>query len=65
MLVVTRLALVAILSAWSLSAVAQQHTMRVRGTIEKLDCNVLSVKASDGTALQITLTDKVQVVAVV
>jgi len=64
MLVVTRLALVAILSVWSLSAVAQQQTLRVRGTIEKLDGNVLSVKASDGAALQITLTDKVQVVAV-
>ena len=65
MLVVTRLALVAILSVWTLSAWAQQPPLRLRGTIEALDGNVLSVKTNDGAAHKITLTDNVTVVAVV
>ena len=65
MLVIWRVAVAAILSLSTLSAWAQQpQTMRVRGTIDNLDGNVLSVKASDGATLQIRLTDNVQVVAV-
>ena len=46
------------------SASAQQPTTRVRGTIEKLDGNVLVVKSRDGAELHITLTDNAQVVGV-
>ncbi|HKF99614.1 MAG TPA: hypothetical protein VKB15_03265 [Xanthobacteraceae bacterium] len=46
------------------SASAQQQTMRVRGTIEKLDGNTLMVKSREGADLSITLTDNVQVVGV-
>jgi len=46
------------------SASAQQQTMRVRGTIEKLDGNTLMVKSREGVNLSVTLTDNVQVVGV-
>ncbi|MFL5103154.1 MAG: hypothetical protein ACJ8E5_21370 [Xanthobacteraceae bacterium] len=46
------------------SASAQQQTMRVRGTIEKLDGNTLMVKSREGANLSVTLTDNVQVVGV-
>jgi len=46
------------------SASAQQQTTRVRGTIEKLDGNVLMVKSREGADLHITLTDNAQVVGV-
>jgi hypothetical protein len=46
------------------SASAQQQTMRVRGTIEKLDGNTLMVKSREGADLGVTLTDNVQVVGV-
>ncbi|MFL5098740.1 MAG: hypothetical protein ACJ8ES_25835 [Xanthobacteraceae bacterium] len=46
------------------SASAQQQTMRVRGTIEKLDGNTLMVKSREGADLSVTLTDNVQVVGV-
>jgi hypothetical protein len=46
------------------SAAAQQQTMRVRGTVEKLDGNMLMVKSRDGAELHIMLTDNVNVVGV-
>ena len=50
----------------SSSAFAQQpQTQRVRGTIEKIDGNALSVKSRDGGALTVMLTGNVQVVGVV
>jgi hypothetical protein len=54
----------ALLAAASLSASAQQQTTRVRGTIEKLDGNVLMVKSREGADLHIALTDNAQVVGV-
>jgi hypothetical protein len=45
------------------SPASAQQTVRVRGTIEKLDGNTLSVKSRDGD-LKITLTDNVMVVGV-
>jgi hypothetical protein len=54
------LAVVAMIS----SAAAQQQTMRVRGTVEKLDGNMLMVKSRDGAELHIMLTDNVNVVGV-
>ena len=59
-----RLMLVAaMITAWCTPAAAQ--TMRVRGTIEKANGNVLSLKSSDGAELKLTLTDKAMIVAVV
>jgi hypothetical protein len=48
-------------SAWA----QQEQTIRIRGTIEKLDGNTLSVKSREGTELGIKLTDDVRVVDVV
>src|SRR5262245_58185971 len=59
-----RLAAVVALAAATICSTAAQQTVRVRGTIEKLDGNVLSVKSRDGAALTIRLTDNVQVVGV-
>src|SRR5262249_49443729 len=54
----------ALLAAAISSASAQQQTTRVRGTIEKLDGNVLMVKSREGADLHITLTENAQVVGV-
>jgi hypothetical protein len=42
----------------------QPQPTRIRGTIEKLDGNTLSVKSRDGAEMQIRLTDDVRVVDV-
>lgn len=42
----------------------QPQGTRIRGTIEKLDGNVLSVKSNDGATMQVTLAPNVQVVGV-
>jgi hypothetical protein len=61
---IIRLALAgAIIAAGCTAATAQ--TIRVRGTIEKVDGNVLSLKSIDGADLKLTLTDKAMIVAVV
>ncbi|HEY2137351.1 MAG TPA: hypothetical protein VGH49_15775 [Xanthobacteraceae bacterium] len=63
-----RLLAVSILAAAlaATSALAQQpQTMRVRGAIEKLDGNALTVKAADGAVVTLTLTADAQVVGVV
>ncbi|HEY1361925.1 MAG TPA: hypothetical protein VGF60_06750 [Xanthobacteraceae bacterium] len=50
----------------SLPVAAQQaQTVRLRGTIEKVDGNTLAVKARDGAQLSVRLTDKAQIVGVV
>jgi hypothetical protein len=60
----SRLMLVgAIAAVFCASAAAQ--TLRLRGTIEKADGSVLSLKASDGATLKLTLTDDARIVAVV
>src|SRR5690242_16798789 len=41
------------------------QTVRLRGTIEKADGNVLALKAPDGTAIRLTLANNAQVIAVV
>src|SRR5258708_7405397 len=53
----------AIIAASCATATAQ--TLRVRGTIEKADGNVLSLKSTDGAAVKLTLTDDARIVAVV
>ena len=58
---------VALLMAVGASGVSAQQpqTMRVRGTIEKVDGNTVVVKATDGAAVTLTLTANAQIVGVV
>jgi len=53
----------AIIAASCTAATAQ--TLRVRGTIEKVDGNVLTLKSTDGAQLKLTLTENAMIVAVV
>jgi hypothetical protein len=56
----------ALAAAFALSSVsAQAQNVRVRGTIEKLDGNVLTVKSRDGVELKLTLKDNVRIAGVV
>jgi hypothetical protein len=59
-----RLLLVGAIAA-ALCTAATAQTLRVRGTIEKADGNVLTLKSSDGAQLKLTLTDDARIVAVV
>lgn len=48
------------------AAIAQQAQMvRLRGTVEKLDGNVVSIKLSDGASSTLTLSDNALIVGVV
>lgn len=47
------------------SACAQAQNVRVRGAIEKLDGNILTVKSRDGAELKLTLKDNVRIAGVV
>ena len=66
---VTRRALVgaALITAFAVSSASAQQpqTQRVRGTIEKVDGNTLSVKARDGAVLTVALAGNATVVGVV
>ena len=53
----------AIVGVFCVSATAQ--TLRVRGTIEKADGNVLTLKSTDGAELRLTLTGDARIVALV
>ena len=53
----------AIVAASCMAATAQ--TVRLRGTIEKADGNVLTLKSSEGADFKLTLTENAMVVAVV
>jgi hypothetical protein len=55
----------ALLAAISVSAAFAQQTVRVRGAIEKVDGNTLSVKPDDGAVVALTLTNDATVVSVV
>jgi hypothetical protein len=57
-------ALVTVLAVSSASA-QQAQTQRVRGTIEKVDGNTLSVKARDGAVLTVALASNVTIIGVV
>jgi hypothetical protein len=56
---------VAAVVAVCFASAQQPQTVRVRGTIEKVDGNLLVVKSRDDTDLHITLTNNVQVIGVV
>jgi hypothetical protein len=47
------------------SSVAAQDTVRVRGTIERVDGPVYVVKSRDGSEVKVTLTDDAPVVAII
>jgi hypothetical protein len=56
----------ALAATFVLSSVsAQAQNVRVRGTIEKLDGNTLSVKSRDGAPLKLVLKDNVRIAGVV
>src|SRR2546426_1750870 len=59
-----RLALAGAIIAASCAAATAQ-TLRVRGTIEKVDGNVLTLRSTDGAELKLTLSDNALIVAVV
>jgi hypothetical protein len=52
-----------IVAAFSSTATAQQP-LRIRGTIEKADGNVLTLKSADGSETKLTLTENAMIVAV-
>ena len=52
----------AMIAAYCTAATAQ--TLRVRGTIQKVDGNVLTLKSTDGAELKLALTDNAMIVAV-
>jgi hypothetical protein len=47
------------------SVAAQAQNVRVRGTIEKVDGNVVTVKSRDGAELKLTLKDNARIAGVV
>jgi len=51
--------------AWSPSSAQQPQTVRLRGVIEKVDGNTLTVKGKDGAAVTLNLGGNALVVAVV
>ena len=56
----------ALLMTMGSAAVAQQaQTVRLRGTVENLDGNVVSIKLSDGASSKLTLSDNALIVGVV
>ncbi len=61
--ILTGAAVVAALALTTLGAQAQN--VRVRGTIEKLDGNIVTVKSREGAELKLVLKDNVRVVGVV
>src|SRR5258708_34347719 len=50
----------ALLAAITASSAFAQQTVRVRGAVEKVDGNTLSVKADDGAVVTLTLTNDAQ-----
>src|SRR5262245_29511193 len=60
-----RIVLAAAIASVVMSAASAQQATRVRGTIESLDGDTLTVKARDGATLQVMLKSNAQVVGVV
>jgi len=61
----TRTLTVAAVVTIALSSSVCAQTQRVRGTLEKVEGNTLTVKPKEGASLTLKLTDKAQIVAVV
>src|SRR5919197_1292986 len=51
-------------AAMAAAAASAQQSARVRGTIDKVDGNTLSIKSRDGADLKITLANNAMVVGV-
>jgi hypothetical protein len=64
MLKTIQIVLVGLMIAVS-SATATAQAMRMRGTVEKVDADVLTVKSSDGSDIKLTVNDKTVIVGVV
>ena len=58
---------VAVLASLGLSSASAQQpqTVRIRGTVEKVDGNTVAVKATDGAALTLTLTANAAIIGIV
>jgi hypothetical protein len=54
-----------VVAAFAVASAFAQQTMRIRGTVEVVDGNSLTVKAPDGASLKVKLANNVQVVGVV
>ena len=54
----------AVLAAVGVSGASAQQTMRIRGTVEKVDGNTVVVKATDGKDVTLTLTANAVIVGV-
>ncbi|HKW39301.1 MAG TPA: hypothetical protein VJO54_15995 [Burkholderiales bacterium] len=59
------IAILSVAVSWQVIAQAPQQGVRVRGTIEKVDGNVLSVKSTDGHAMRIALSDDARIISVI
>jgi len=61
----TFVASLAVLSVLATAASAQQPpTVRIRGTIEKVDGNMLSIKTREGTDVKVKMTDDIGVISI-
>src|SRR5215475_9333982 len=60
-----RMIVAAMALAVGVSSAQQPQTMRIRGTIEKVDGNTVVVKATDGKDVTLTLTGNAAIVGVV
>jgi hypothetical protein len=54
-----------LVASYTLAAAQPTQTVRVRGTIEKVDGHTLTLKSGDGAEMKLTLTGDAKVVAVV
>jgi hypothetical protein len=59
------LAAAALVAAVGFTSVSAQQTLRLRGTIEKVDGDKLTMKTDDGAEVTLTLTANAQIVGVV
>ncbi len=63
--ILTTLAAASFALAFAASTAMAQGTVRVRGTIEKVDGNTLVVKSRDGTELKVVPADNALIVAII
>ncbi len=61
---VRALTVVAVAMLFAVTGAAAQQTQRLRGTVDKVDGNTLSIRSPDGAPLTLTLTDNAVVVGV-
>ena len=64
-LLVASFAVVSVLASYASASAQQPPTVRIRGTIEAVDGNVLAIKTREGADAKVRMTDNVAVFAVV